>query len=202
MTTTDCSQDVLNQQLAEILGSAARLAVLRVFLVDPTRAYYQRQVEAATGLPIRAVQRELDRFTSIGLTYRHAEGNRTYYQADPEHPLFRELRALVLKTAGQLLRVRAALAMMIGLRMAFLSGDGAVVLLVFHAGQSTAVTPLEGIAVRVMESEAFSEALSGRAGWLADFLVSGVDLLGRRDDLLWRRIEAAGFNVPKGEGVA
>ncbi|NJL70906.1 MAG: hypothetical protein HC888_04460, partial [Candidatus Competibacteraceae bacterium] len=57
------------------------------------------------------MQRELDRFTGIGLTYRHTEGNRAYYQADPEHALFRELRALVLKTAGRLDRVRAAVAM-------------------------------------------------------------------------------------------
>lgn len=202
MTTTDCSQATLNQQLAEVLGSAARLAVLRVFLVDPARAYYQRQLEGATGLPIRAVQRELDRFTGIGLTYRHTEGNRAYYQADPEHALFRELRALVLKTAGRLDRVRAALAMTPGLRLAFLSGGTDEVLLVFHPGMALLSPAVDGVTVRPLGSEAFTAALAERAPWLNEFLVSGVDLLGRRDDLIWRRIEAAGFTVPKGEGVA
>ena len=48
--------------LTVLFTSMARVSVLRIFLIDPQRAYYQRQLEAATGLAIRAVQRELEKF--------------------------------------------------------------------------------------------------------------------------------------------
>ena len=79
-------------------------------MLDPHRAYYQRQIEAATGQPLRAIQRELDRLTSVGLLYRHTEGNRTYHQVDVQFPLFPELRSMVLKTVEPEERLRGLLA--------------------------------------------------------------------------------------------
>jgi hypothetical protein len=46
------------------------------------------------------------------------------------------------------------------------------------------------------------ELLAASPEKLAPFLSTGVDLLGRRDELIWRRIESAGYNVSKGRGVA
>lgn len=175
--------------------------MLRVFLVDPHRAYYQRQIELASGLPIRAVQRELDRLAAVGLAYRRTEGRRVYYQADPDHPLFHELRALVLKAAGPGERLRAALALLPGLRLALQSGDGDSVLLVAQPGAALDPPELPGMAARCVSSEEFLSALSARAEWLEAYLARGADLLGRREDLVWRRIEAAGHTVPKGANV-
>lgn len=191
----------LDEQLAELLGSAARLAVLRVFLVDPARAYYQRQIELASGLPIRAVQRELERLAGIGLAYRRSEGRRAYYRADPEHPLFPEIRALVLKTASGGERLRAALAMVPGLRLAFQSGQGPRLLLVAQPGVSLDCSGIAAPATQEVSSEEFLAGLSTRAAWLEEYLALGADLLGRREDLVWRRIEAAGYTVAKGAGV-
>ena len=103
-------------------------------MVDPFREYYQRQLEAVTGLPLRAVQRELTRLTAAGLLYRRSEGNRVYYQVDTDFALFPELRSLILKAAPPLEGFRASLAGNPAVRLAFLSGDGDRVLVVMRPG--------------------------------------------------------------------
>ncbi|HOH51692.1 MAG TPA: hypothetical protein PLI98_13220 [Candidatus Hydrogenedentes bacterium] len=52
--------------LGLIIASGARVAMLEALLPDPSPSFYQRQLEAATGLPLRAVQRELERLTAAG----------------------------------------------------------------------------------------------------------------------------------------
>jgi hypothetical protein len=52
-----------------------------------------------------------------------------------------------------------------------------------------------------MTSEAFLHAIAAGDAALATYLNQGADLLGRREDVIWRHIEAAGYTVEKGEGV-
>jgi hypothetical protein len=171
-------------------------------MLDPTRAYYQRQIEAATGLAIRAVQRELERLTSIELLYRRAEGNRTYYQVDTQFPLFAELRGMVLKASEPYDRLRGIVAMDDTVRLAFLCEEDGRVLLVMAGTRRPETALLDPYPVEIMTREELAEALSVRASSLEPYLVRGVDLLGRREDVIWRRIEASGYTVQKGRGVA
>lgn len=191
------------KNLALLFASAARAKVLRVFMIDPSRAYYQRQLESATGLPIRAVQRELERLARIELVYRWTEGNRTYYQIVPEHALFGDLRSMVLKTLDGLAAFRAALAAEEQVRLAFRNKSGDRVLVVVRPGGRAAISEQpEGIGAEILTSEAFLAALAENRALVSPYLEHGADLLGRRDDVIWRRIAAAGFtNVEKGEGV-
>lgn len=188
--------------LALLLASSARAEVLRLFLLDPSRAYYQRQIETVTGLAIRAVQRELDRLTEIGLLYRREEGNRAYYHVDTAHLVFSDLRGLVLKTAPTLDRLRASLTMEPSVRQAFLNATGDRVLIVTTINGQAKLPVLENTEFDVMTNDAFVHALETAPDQVRAFLQEGVDLLGRRDDVLWRRIEAAGFAVKKARGVA
>lgn len=185
-----------------MFASVARVAVLRLFLLDPKRAYYQRQIERVTGLPIRAVQRELDRLASAGLLYRHIEGNRTYHQVDLQHPLFPELRSMVLKAAKTEDVIRGLAASDDAVRAAFLSPTESRVLLVTHGTRRPAFNVPSPFTLEVMPSDEFETALRERPDRLERFLDWGVDILGRRDDVIWRRIEAAGHNVNKAKGVA
>lgn len=176
--------------------------MLRVFLLDPHRAYYQRQLESATGLPIRAIQREVERLTTVGLLYRRTEGNRTYYQADPDFPCYPELRGMVIKTATPLEAFRAELAVHPEVRLAFLDSHNAQALVVGKTGAMSASESLSSpVPVRWVSSESFVDALANAAPDWADVLNEGTDVLGRRDDPIWRRIEAAGYQVKKGKGV-
>ena len=187
--------------LSLLFSSSARVAVLRVLMLDPGRPYYQRQLEQATGLPIRAIQRELERLTEAGLLYRRPEGNRVYYQVDRDHPLFPELRSMVLKTSGTVDAMRGQLAMDPAVRAAFLSAGGDQCLVVEQTGEATRVSPPPQIRFARQSAESFLRGLREQDLELDAFLKSGKDLLGRRDDVLWRHIESAGYVVAKGAGV-
>jgi len=187
--------------LNTLFTSSARVAVLRVFMLDPVRSFYQRQLEAGTGLPIRAIQRELEKLTRIGLLFRRTEGNRIYYHTDSSHPLYPELRAMVLKCAGPVDRLRAGLAAEDGVRGAFLNEAGDAVLAVTGEGRRLALAPPAEVRVEQIGFDSFLRQLAEDRDALEPYLALGTDLLGRRDDILWRHIEAAGFTVAKGEGV-
>jgi len=188
--------------LATLFTSAARAHVLKLFMLDPRRAYYQRQIEAATGLPIRAVQRELERLSALGLLYRRSEGNRAYYQVDMLFPLFPELRSLVLKTCSRVERIRGILSMDESVRLAFLNADRDRALIVTGGGVRPNLRGLERIQTEIMTLDEFTSALADPSEDLQTILNAGEDLLGRREDVAWRRIESAGFDVRKGKGVA
>jgi DNA-binding transcriptional ArsR family regulator len=86
--------------LVSLFSSSARVEVLALFLRNSERSFYQREIERETGQPIRAVQREVERFEGAGLLLRSEEGNRVFFRLDPDHPLVAELRALFQKALG------------------------------------------------------------------------------------------------------
>ena len=185
--------------LAALFSSGARVALLKVFMLDPLRAYYQRQLEVATGLAIRAIQRELTRLSEVGLLFRREEGNRTYYQVDMQFPLYPELRGMILKAVSPVERLRGLLAMDEAVRLAFMLGDR--VLLVAYGQSRPSVVAPSGVTMETMAGEAFLQALQDEPATVAPFLTDGTDLLGRRDDVIWRRLEAMGYSVQKERGI-
>ncbi len=188
--------------LTVLFTSMARVSVLRVFLIDPQRAYYQRQLEAATGLAIRAVQRELEKLTESGLLNRRAEGKRAYYAIDSEFPGFDELRSLFLKEAEPIIRFRAALGLERRAQLCFQNKRTGRMLLVMQDGaQAPDVPEFDLFDVETIETTEFLERLAHAPKSLHPFLKAGEDILGRREDIIWCRIEAAGFQVQKSKGI-
>jgi len=51
-------------------------------------------------VPPSSLQRELRDLTDAGILKTHRQGRMAFYQANAQSPLFRELRGLLLKTAG------------------------------------------------------------------------------------------------------
>ncbi len=94
--------------LEVLFSSTARIEVLSLFLLNPDRHFYQREIGRETGQPIRAVQREMDRLAGAGLLARAEEGNRVFYYLNPRFPLLAELTALFQKAAGAETGTRAA----------------------------------------------------------------------------------------------
>lgn len=199
--TTIVSHRESSETLSALFASGARVSLLRVFMLDPVRAYYQRQLEQATGLAIRAIQRELERLVSIGLLFRHVEGNRAYHQVDLDFPLFPELRNIILKTSEARDVLRSRLAMDTSVRLAFMDSSATKLLVVTRKGQQFSVTLPETIALELVSSETFLKWVQQRDAALEPYLTSGIDLLGRREDIIWRRIEGQGYQVEKGEGI-
>ena len=191
-----------NETLSALLGSGARAEVLRLFLTDPMRDYYQRQIESATGLPIRAVQRELERLAKIKLLYRRSEGNRTYYQVDTQFPLFHDLRSLFLRAGTPQDRIRGEAAVDPSAVLLIHNEKENRLLLVYSGRRAPEIGSTELLPLEALTRDEFMLGLAGQDPRIDEFLRNGVDLLGRREDVIWRRIEAADYNVPKAKGVA
>ncbi len=109
--------------LEQLFGSKARVRVLSLFLTHPDREFYGREVGRLTGLLPRAVHRELERLTSIGILQREQRGNRVYVCVNRANPIVPELRAIFLKTVAVGDRIRNALAEADGIVVAFIYGS-------------------------------------------------------------------------------
>ena len=96
--------------ITALFASATLGELLRVFMLEPEREYYQRELQRLTGAHLRQLQRDLERLQRSGLVARRVDGNRTYYRAVPAHPAFADLRAAIMKTEGLGDELRGALA--------------------------------------------------------------------------------------------
>jgi len=89
---------------ADAIGSAlfgkTRRAVLTLLFTSPDRAFYLNEIVREVGLGVGTVQRELRVLTRAGLIRRTVQGKQVFFQANPDCPVFAELRALAEKTMG------------------------------------------------------------------------------------------------------
>jgi len=83
-----------------LFTSKARVELLKLFLMNPERDYYLREAAGLTGLPVHAVQREVEKLEKSGLLEKNARGNRVYLRANRNSPIFEEMRSIIMKTAG------------------------------------------------------------------------------------------------------
>ena len=86
--------------ISHALFGKARRNVLGLLFANPGRAYYTREVVAAVGAGGSQVQKELDVLHRAGLILREKRANLVYFQANPDSPVFEELRGLAVKTFG------------------------------------------------------------------------------------------------------
>jgi predicted nucleotidyltransferase len=87
-------------QLGAALFGKSKRALLALFYVQPERTFYLRQVTRTIGIGQGAIQRELARLVQAGLLVRTRVGSQVHYQANAASPIFDELKALMVKTAG------------------------------------------------------------------------------------------------------
>ncbi len=86
--------------LAEILSSKVRAELFRLLFDSNTLKLHMREIERRSHLAIGTIQQDLKKLTGLDLVTSHRDGNRLYYRANPNHPLFHEVKNLVIKTTG------------------------------------------------------------------------------------------------------
>lgn len=89
-----------SDNLSETLFGKTRRAVLSLLYSHIDDAFYLRQIVRTAGVGLGAVQRELKQLSDAGIIQRIVRGRQVYYQANPQCPVFAELKALVMKTVG------------------------------------------------------------------------------------------------------
>jgi uncharacterized protein len=109
-------------ELTTLIGSKTRAEIFRLLFQRAGTELYLRELHRRTGLSIRPVQQELSKLAQIGLVKLRNDGNRIYYAANTEHPLFPEIRGLVEKTSGVSELLEEALAGP-GVELAFIFGS-------------------------------------------------------------------------------
>ena len=97
MTTKRIRPDPI---LGALFTSRARVEILQLLLLNPADRRYLREVASLAHVPLQAAQRELARLEAAGLLTAITEGNRKYYQANRESPIFPEIKSLLMKTVG------------------------------------------------------------------------------------------------------
>ena len=73
---------------------------LALLLLQPQRRLHVREIARLTGTVAGTMNKELDRLQQAGLLERHRVGNQLQFCANPNHPVFPELSALLRKTIG------------------------------------------------------------------------------------------------------
>jgi predicted nucleotidyltransferase len=110
--------------LAEILSSKVRAEIFRnLFGIAPDTALYMREIERRTGFAIGTVQTELKKLQRLDIISRVKDGNRVYYRANTAHPLYPNIRELVLKTNGLADVIKHVIGNETGIRVAFVFGS-------------------------------------------------------------------------------
>ena len=86
--------------LAEILSSKVRAELFRLLFDSHTPKLHMREIERQSHLVIGTIQQDLKKLAGLDLITSHRDGNRLYYRANSNHPLFQEIKNLVVKTTG------------------------------------------------------------------------------------------------------
>lgn len=77
-----------------------RQALLAATLLHPERWWYLSDLAKHLGVRPSSLQRELAALVDAGILNRRQDGNRVYFQPNPDCPFLPELQGLLVKTAG------------------------------------------------------------------------------------------------------
>ncbi len=78
----------------QLFGSKTRVKLLSLFLNNPERPYYVREITRKIDEQINSVRRELSNMLSIGIIKSDSANNRLYYQANTKYQYYPELQKI------------------------------------------------------------------------------------------------------------
>lgn len=84
----------------DALFPKVRQDILATTLLDPEREWYLSELARHLKVRPSSLHRELANLSDAGLLASRSDGNRVYYRAVPRHPLFADLRGIMLRTVG------------------------------------------------------------------------------------------------------
>lgn len=96
--------------LEQILSSRVRAAVFQRLFGLEGAEIHARELARQSGLAEASLRQELRKLTRLELVCDRRSGNRVYFSANREHPLYPEIHRLVLKTTGLIEVLAEALA--------------------------------------------------------------------------------------------
>src|SRR4030065_2834025 len=86
--------------LKQLFISKTRVKLLQVFLSNPGRIFYVRELVRAIGEQINAVRAELSRMEKAGMLTSETRANRKFYGFRKDYIFQLELAGIIAKTSG------------------------------------------------------------------------------------------------------
>jgi len=83
--------------LEQLFGSRTRVKLLRLFLANPDKIYYVREITRKVEERINSVRRELKNLEEMGLIFFEYKNQKKYYRVNDSFILYPELKSLILK---------------------------------------------------------------------------------------------------------
>lgn len=139
--------------LGALFGKTKR-SILALLFGHPDETFHLRKILRLAQVSPGAGQRELKRLTEAGILVRTVNENRVLFRANPECPVFEELRNLITKTAGLVDILRDALRPLgSGIKLAVVYGSIA-------CGRATANSDID---LLVVGDVSFEDVVGGTA---------------------------------------
>lgn len=83
-----------------LITSQTRVRLLKKFFLNSKTKAYLRGLESEFGESTNAIRIELNRLEGAGLLHSLREGNKKIYQANSNHPLYKDIHNIILKETG------------------------------------------------------------------------------------------------------
>jgi predicted nucleotidyltransferase len=97
------------KSLVDALLPEVRQDILGLLLLQFDQWWYMSDLAFHLNRSVSSLQRELSALTEVGILERKRDGNRVYYRADTQCPIFPELSSILTKTSGLVDQLKEAL---------------------------------------------------------------------------------------------
>ena len=112
-----------------LFGSKTRVKLLHLFLNNPEKSFYVREITRMIDEQINSVRRELANMVFVGIVQQDAIDNKLYYSVNEDYPYIKPLAAIFSDkntegsmSAASSVSWKDSLGRMRGLRLAIISG--------------------------------------------------------------------------------
>ncbi|NOX47512.1 MAG: ArsR family transcriptional regulator [Chlorobi bacterium] len=86
--------------LDTLITSKTRIKLLLKFFLNSNSRSYLRSLESEFGESTNSIRLELNKFEQAGLLTTEVDGNKKYFRANTEHPLYSDIHNILLKHIG------------------------------------------------------------------------------------------------------
>lgn len=84
--------------IESLFPSKTRIRLLRLFIKNPHKKYYLREISKLFGESLTPIRRELLNLKKVGFLRRSQVANLIYYDVNSDFLLYQELKSIVEKT--------------------------------------------------------------------------------------------------------
>jgi predicted nucleotidyltransferase len=109
--------------MEKLFTSRTRAKLLTLFLTESKKEFYVRELQRKIKENVTSVRRELENLKKLGLVNERKEGIQKFYSLNKNHPIYEELRRIVLKTEGVGKILRDKLSKLAGIKYSMIYGS-------------------------------------------------------------------------------